>query len=93
MSREMDKLKSVEHTINRLIALLPIHNPYLSTLEDLSYDLKRFFEFNNQNQSLAEEFSEPGTLKRYLLTRGFMPHNEKDAEAILDNIIKENESR
>lgn len=40
----------------------------------------------------ADEFSEKGTLKHYLLRKGFYPNNEADAEAILDRIIHENEA-
>jgi hypothetical protein len=37
----------------------------------------------------ADEFAEKGTLKHYLLRKGFFPNNEADAEAILDRIIQE----
>lgn len=37
----------------------------------------------------ADEFAEKGSLKHYLLRKGFFPNNEADAEAILDRIIQE----
>lgn len=48
-------------------------------------------DWTAHNLALANEFAEKGTLKYFLITRGFLPDNEKVAEAILDNIIKENE--
>lgn len=44
-----------------------------------------------QDAALADEFAEPGTLKHYLLRKGFLPDDEAQAEAILDSIILENE--
>jgi hypothetical protein len=37
----------------------------------------------------ADEFAEKGTLKHYLLRKGYFPDNEQVAEAILDRIIQE----
>jgi len=45
------------------------------------------------NAAMADAYAHKGTLKHYLLKRGFMPHDEAEAEAILDGIIKENEGR
>lgn len=92
MSAAIDKLIEVDYALVRLLAL-PGYNPDHSTLAELHESIIRFLKFQEQNQSLAEEFSQSGTLKRFLLQRGFMPHDEKDAEAILDSIIKENEQR
>lgn len=46
-----------------------------------------------EDAARADEFAEKGTLKHYLLKRGFFPDNEEVAEAILDNIIRGNEGR
>jgi hypothetical protein len=35
----------------------------------------------------ADEFAQRGTLKHYLLRRGFMPDDEEVAEKILDSIL------
>lgn len=45
----------------------------------------------NEDHRLAAEFSEKGTLKYFMLSEGFMPHDEEDAKAILRGIFKENE--
>jgi hypothetical protein len=45
----------------------------------------------NESRRLADEFAHPGTLKHFLLSRGFMPDDEKAAAAILDGLIRENE--
>jgi hypothetical protein len=42
-----------------------------------------------EDAKLADEFATPGTLKHFLLRRGFMPHDEAEAEAILDALILE----
>ena len=42
-----------------------------------------------ENAKLADEFAAKGTLKHYLLRKGFMPDNEQVAEKILDDIIEE----
>jgi hypothetical protein len=49
--------------------------------------------YQQENEKLAEEFAQKGTLKHYLLRKGFLPHDEKAAEAILDGIIEEWEAR
>jgi len=50
-------------------------------------------QFKQENEKLADEFAQKGTLKHYLLRKGFMPHDEKAAEAILDGIIEEWEAK
>lgn len=89
----IDKLKEVEHQIHRILVLISEYNPYRDPLIDIQESIKRFLLFQEQNHALAEEYSESRTLKRFLLKRGFMPNNEADAEAILDSIIKENDSK
>jgi len=42
-----------------------------------------------ENLKLANEFAQPGTVKHFMLRQGFMPFDEKDAEAIIINIFKE----
>lgn len=42
-----------------------------------------------EDAARADEFAEKGSLKHYLLRKGFFPNNEADAEAILDRIIQE----
>ena len=42
-----------------------------------------------ENLKLADEFAQPGTVKHFMLRQGFMPHDEKEAEAIIINIFKE----
>jgi hypothetical protein len=91
MTEDCEKLAAVANEILRVVALMPRHDPYLPTLSDIRDGIIRFLERRRENESLAEEFSLPGTLKRFLLQRGFMPNDEADAEAILDGIIRENE--
>lgn len=47
--------------------------------------------FEKESAALAEEFAHKGTLKHYLLRKGYMPHDEADAERIMDHIIEERE--
>lgn len=47
----------------------------------------------NEQHRLADEFADKGTLKHFLLSHGFMPHDEKDAQAIILRIIEENERK
>ncbi len=91
----LEKLKEVNNNILRILTLIPEYSNvgWRDPLLDIHEGIKRFLQFQGENDKLAEEFSEPGTLKRYLLKRGFMPNNEADAEAILDSIIRENEQR
>lgn len=41
----------------------------------------------NSCKKLADEFATKGSVKHFALRLGFMPHDEKDAEAILANIV------
>lgn len=45
--------------------------------------------FEEENLKLANEFSERGKVKHFLLRKGFMPHDDEDAEIILENIFAE----
>jgi hypothetical protein len=45
----------------------------------------------NCNNCLAEEFAIQGTVKHFALRLGFMPHDEADAETIIENYINEKE--
>jgi len=44
-----------------------------------------------EDQKRADQYAPKGSLMHCLLSRGFFPHNEAEAEAILDGIIRENE--
>ncbi len=44
-----------------------------------------------EDRALADEFATPGTVKHFALRLGFMPHDEADAEAILETVIREAE--
>ena len=43
--------------------------------------------FQADNQKLAKEFSQPGTLKNFMIRQGFLPDNEEKAEALMKSII------
>ncbi len=90
-----EKLQDVNNNLLRILALIPEYSNvgWRNPVKDIQEGIVKFLRFENENTSLAEEFSEPGTLKRYLLKKGFMPDNEVRAEAILDGIIRENEQR
>lgn len=47
--------------------------------------------FKVESESLADEFATKGTLKHYMLRKGFLPHNEEQAEQMMDSIIEEKE--
>ena len=49
-------------------------------------------EFKAEWLSLADEFAVKGTVKHFAMRLGFMPHNEEDAEKLLESIIIEHEN-
>lgn len=43
------------------------------------------------NRKLADEYAVLGSVKHFALRLGFMPHDEKEAEKILKDVIEESE--
>ena len=43
----------------------------------------------DEDHLLANEFASKGSVQHFALRLGFMPHNEDDAEAILERVIRE----
>lgn len=56
-------------------------------MPDNSEEEARKAAFIADSHRLAKEFSEPGTLKNFMIRQGFLPDNEAKAEALMKSII------
>lgn len=48
-------------------------------------------DIQHESLQLANQYAQPGTVKHFALRLGFMPHDEKEAEAILRSLIRKGE--
>lgn len=66
---------------------------FIAAKADIRLDAPLPIQCQFDDKKLADDFAEKGTLMHFLIKRGFMPTSEKDAEAILENLIKEAEAK